>query len=114
MRLCLYIDTIHQHELAASPDSPHIYLYVFCGTVATQVLLRVHHHSLSSGQAIFKHRVSRRQRYTVVAAFDDEIDLGQHRPHLGETGGMMAEIVGAWQRVEGRKDGARYEGTHAG
>ena len=47
--------------------------------------------------------------YPEVSALDDKIDLGEHTAHLRKAGGMMAEIVGSWKRVEGREDRSGYE-----
>ena len=52
----------------------------------------------------------RRERNSVIPTFDYEVDLRQHSSHLCEPGGMMAKIVGAWNRVQQREHRARYEG----
>jgi hypothetical protein len=84
-------------------SSLHQYSWLFATThlvvlfrpiaLASKIFLRVHHHAFPSGESVFEKRVVRCQGHSVVAALDDEVDLRQHGLHLGQTGGMMAEIV---------------------
>jgi hypothetical protein len=46
---------------------------------------------------LLEQRIPRCEWDAIVAAFDNEIDGGEHRLHLGEPGSMMAEEVGAWK-----------------
>jgi hypothetical protein len=46
---------------------------------------------------LLEQRIPRCEWDAIVAAFDNEIDGGEHRPHLGEPGSMMPEEVGSWE-----------------
>jgi hypothetical protein len=63
----------------------------------SQIFLGVNNQPLSPGKRLLEQRIPRREWDAIVAAFDDEVDGGEHRLHLGEPGSMMAEEVGAWK-----------------
>lgn len=60
---------------------------------APQIFLGIHHHSLPSRQTVLEHWIARREGNAVVAAFDDVVNLREHRLHLGQSGGVVPEIV---------------------
>ena len=70
-------------------------------SVATKILLGVNDQSLSTSEGLFEEGVSGRERHPVVTALYDEVDGRQHGLHLGESGPVMAQEVGAGQVGEG-------------
>ena len=88
----------------------YLYLLISSHASAAQIFLRIHHDTLTTCQRLFKEWISRSERNSVVATFDNQIDLGQHSPHLREARGMMTQVIGSWKRFEGRKDGSWDEG----
>lgn len=97
------------HKDANSPQLTHLKILLAPISFPSQILLRIHDHALPPSKRVFKKRVMRRQRHSVVAALDDEVDLRQHCPHLRQPGGMVAEVVRARDGVQEWKDRTRYE-----
>ena len=112
-----------QPELLASQIAniqAHRFLQTFSATThlpislpipaAAQILFRVHHNPFLLPHHVFKHWIAGRERDAVVTTLHDQVDLIQEGAHLGEAGGMVAEVVGARKGVESGEDGARDEG----
>jgi len=78
--------------------------------LGSEVALRVDDEALSARQRLLEEGVSASERHAVVAAFDDEINVGEHGDHFGEAGGVMAQEVGAGEVEVRREDGAGDEG----
>ena len=57
-------------------------------------MLCIDDEALDVGEGGLEERIAGSERDAVVAAFEDEVDLGEERLHFGETGGMVAEEVG--------------------
>jgi hypothetical protein len=61
---------------------------------------------------LFEEGIARGEGHAVVAAFDDEVDGGEHGFHFREARGVVSQEVGAGEGELGGKCGTGDEGCH--
>lgn len=115
-RACIYMHSCYQSRtwhihIYTGSRSPTTYLSVLASAAAivSKILLSINNHPLLLPQDIFKHWIAASEWDSVVSTLHNQIDLIEESAHFLEAGGMVAEVVGAWEGGEGWEDGAGDE-----
>jgi len=78
-------------------------------TVRPEIVFGIYYEALDVGEGGLEERIAGGEGDAVVAAFENEVDLGEEGFHFGEAGGVVAEKVGAREGGEGGEGSAGNE-----
>lgn len=91
-RMISEISVAHK-EIDTIGRSDRTYVFILAFPFTTQILLCIDNQSLSTSQILLEHGIARSQWYSIVAAFDHEVYMGEHGLHLVQTCTMMPEEI---------------------
>lgn len=95
-----------------SPKPGRTYIFVAPLPLTAEILFGVDQQSLSPPESLLEQGITRRERNSIISAFDHKVDVGKHGLHFGKPQLVMTEKIRSGNRLEGGKHRSRDEGRH--